>query len=56
MSNRLDDRPASKPCGMRCVRCDASFVGADWHDFCATCVKIIDGDLPESVRPVALGG
>lgn len=46
------NRPTTEPlAAMKCERCDVTFVGAEWHNFCATCVKILDGELSPAVRP-----
>lgn len=45
------DRETTEPVGMQCERCDVVFVGAEWHSFCAVCVQILDGEIPESAHP-----
>lgn len=33
------DRPAHEPGGCQCIRCGCIFIGEEWHELCAVCVK-----------------
>ena len=39
MSKR--DRPAKNPGGVQCERCDAIFVGEEWHTLCGICIDVV---------------
>lgn len=46
MGNRPSrDRPARNPSGMVCERCSESFIGEEWHVFCAACVQDVANEI-----------
>lgn len=48
LANR--DRPAGEPGGCECHRCGCIFIGEEWHQFCAVCIKEVAHELSEAQR------
>ena len=46
----MRDRPARNPGGMVCERCSETFIGEEWHAFCAICVQEVADDIAAEQR------
>lgn len=42
------NRPAREPGGCECRRCGCTFVGEEWHEFCAMCIAIVASEIAAS--------